>query len=34
MIDINQPVKHGHDMILNFDGEEARLGSAKDFDRK
>lgn len=32
-IDINQPVKQGQDMILNFDDKEATLGSAEDFDK-
>lgn len=32
-IDINQPVKQGNDMILNYDGKEAVLGSGDDFDK-
>lgn len=34
MIDINEPVKHGQDMILNYDGAENKLGSAGGFDRE
>lgn len=34
MIDINEPVKQGQDMILNYDGEEAKLGSAEGFARE
>lgn len=34
MIDINQPVEQGHDMILNYDGKEAKLGSAEGFERE
>lgn len=34
MIDINEPVQQGHDMILNYDGDEAKLGSAEGFARE
>lgn len=34
MIDINQPVQQGHDMVLNYDGDEAKLGSAEGFARE
>lgn len=27
MIDINKPVEQGHDLILNYDGKEASLGT-------
>jgi len=33
-IDINQPVKQGQDMILNYDGQEQKLGSASGFARE
>lgn len=34
MIDINEPVKQGHDMVLNYDGEENQLGTADGFARE
>jgi hypothetical protein len=34
MIDINQPVKQGSDMVLNYDGGESVLGSASGFARE
>lgn len=33
-VDINQPVKQGNDMVLNYDGGESVLGSASDFARE
>lgn len=33
-IDINEPVEQGHDMIINPDGGEQRLGTAEEFDKE
>jgi hypothetical protein len=33
MIDINKPLGPNQDMILNFDGKEARLGSSSEFEK-
>lgn len=34
MIDINQPVEQGHDMILNYDDGRQELGNAEYFESK
>ena len=34
MIDINLPVKQGHDMILNYEDGEQKLGSAAGYERE
>jgi hypothetical protein len=33
-IDINEPVKKGHDVIINSNDGESRLGSDKEFDKE
>jgi len=33
-VDINEPVKQGHDMILNYKEGEQRLGTASGFNRE
>ncbi len=34
MIDINEPVEQGHDMVLNYEDGTQKLGSAEGFARE